>query len=506
MKNRRAYRAQMAARQPEAAAADQRKTAGKTKGSARKNKDRKKKAAGKKPRSVLQRFLIGAGIAVAIIIVAVIIASWMGWRSMVDQIEIVPSDEDTVPSEFDVPTESLQHPVPVDKKVMNILLLGIDSQADDVEGRSDAMMVLTVNEQQGRIKLTSLQRDMMVYMPGRDYPDKLNAAHVFGGPALSMRVINETFRLNLEKYVVVNMSGLTQLIDVAGGVEIEISADEARYLNLIREPGRQLLNGRQAVSYARLRKLDDDYMRMQRQRIVLQALLDSFIKADLGEKKSMMDEGLSLIRTNLSANEITSLGLKILPKMNTTIEQMQLPIEGTFNSGMYSEGGMTSWQIRADFNAMIPPLQDFIWGRTFAFDQVREIAGAPNSSLHLAKATPTPRPTLSPTPIPTPEPTPEPTPLPTPEPTETTTAEITQPPPTATDTQPGGTTVSDAPTESSESIAESTPAPTPTTTVAEDPADEDSPPGGDDAGNNSGGAGDTADGAVDDVSGDEPAA
>lgn len=517
MKNRRAYRAQLAAKSDDVKGTDQKKQRPTAKRHSRKLRSSKRKTGRTKPRPMLQRILIGAGIAAAVIVIAIVITTWIGYRSMVDQIDIVPSAEDALPSEFDQPTESLVNPVPSEKKVTNILLLGVDAQTDSIEGRSDAMMILTVNEQQGRIKLTSLQRDMMVYLPGRPYPDKLNAAHVYGGPALSMRVINDTFRLDLKKYVVVNMAGLTQLIDVAGGVEIEISREEARYLNLVKESGLQLLDGRQAVSYARLRKLDDDYMRMQRQRIVLQALLDAFVKASLGEKKSMIDEGLSLIQTNLSVNEITKLGLKILPKMNTTIEQMQLPVEGTFNSGMYSEGGMTSWQIRADFNAMIPPLQEFIWGRTYEFDKVKDIAGAPNSSLPLAKATPTPRPTLSPTPDPTPDPTP--TLEPTPEPTETTTAATTTSTAASTETtaatettaipetsEPTETSVPDESTteapDESEDDATTTTTTTPAAATTETAAANGSPDD-DNANNDNHQAGDDA---VDDVSSDDIAA
>lgn len=440
-----------------------------------------------------------AAVSIVCVLILFVLGGFMVWRSLLDQVTLVDPEKETLPSEYDHPTESLINPVPNEKGVLNILLLGVDSRdPGNFDGRSDSMMILTINEKQGRIKLTSLQRDMLMYLPGRDMPEKINAANVFGGPALAMRVINDALRLDIKNYVVVNMSGMEGIIDIAGGVMIDVQEEEVPYLNKnttserISSAGLQKLDGGQAVSYARIRKLDSDYVRMQRQRIVLQALLDAFNEADLINKGQMISEGLSMITTNLRASEMTDLGLKMLPKMNSTIEQLQLPIEGYF-----IEHSGVSWTIRADFNGMIPLLQEFIWGRTFPFDPVKDIPGAPDSSIPLptrppTEAAPTRPPTAAPEPEPTPEPSPSPqvaTPTPpavTPEPTDETTTAETEPSdePSETTTQTETETETEEPTETT---VIPTPAATPTATPAATPAASPTPTPADSSGDNPGG-------------------
>jgi anionic cell wall polymer biosynthesis LytR-Cps2A-Psr (LCP) family protein len=93
------------------------------------------------------------------------------------------------------------------------------------------MMILTIDQGSGKIKLTSLQRDMLVYLPGKDNPVKINSVNVEGGPALAMRVVNDTLRLNIKNYVIVNMQGLEELIDLVGGVMIDVQANEVAHIN-----------------------------------------------------------------------------------------------------------------------------------------------------------------------------------------------------------------------------------------------------------------------------------
>ncbi|NLW10432.1 MAG: LytR family transcriptional regulator, partial [Clostridiaceae bacterium] len=95
----------------------------------------------------------------------------MIWKSMMTNINLIDPETETVPEEYNIPTENLVHPVPEVKGVTNILLLGIDSRSrESLNERSDAMMILTINEENGKIKLISLQRDMLVYLPGKDKP------------------------------------------------------------------------------------------------------------------------------------------------------------------------------------------------------------------------------------------------------------------------------------------------------------------------------------------------
>ncbi|MDD2533353.1 MAG: LCP family protein [Eubacteriales bacterium] len=334
---------------------------------------------------------------VAAVFVVVSISAVLIGRTFLNKID---NDNfvETVPEEYNVPTESLIHDIPQEAGVTNILLLGVDNRdktVESVQERSDSMIILTIDERNKKFKLTSLQRDMMVYFPGSDNLHKLNSANAEGGPLLAMRVINDTFRLNIDQYVVVNMLGMEQIIDLLGGVTVDVSTDEMKALNaelaminltfkntepavVLKSTGIQLLDGRQAVTYARIRQNDDDYHRMSRQREVLQAMFNSFMKADLATKTQVLNAGLPLITTNITDDEIVKMGVDILPMMNATLDQLQIPITGDFR-----EYSGAIWMNLCDYNAMIPKLQQFMYGKTYEFDPVREIPGAPNSSIAL---------------------------------------------------------------------------------------------------------------------------
>ena len=336
---------------------------------------------------------------IAVTVILLIVSISVGvvsslWHSVIGRVHLVDPVQETLPARFAVPEENLINPVPYEKNVTNILLLGIDSRdSTSVAERSDSMMILTINQEQRRIKLTSLQRDMLVYLPGSDETIKLNAANAMGGPLLTMRIIKETLRIGIDRYAVINIRGMEQVVDVAGGVELDITAEELPHVNGIiwgmnaefpdtppvdglADNGYQTVNGRQAVAYARNRSTGAaDYDRMGRQRLVLQALLNQFVTVGVEEKLAMVQEAAGLVTTNLTEKEILGLITSVLPMMNTSIEQLSIPI-----AGYHNEHSGLQWVNLCDFNGMIPTLQRFIYGRTYPFDPVREIAGAPNSS------------------------------------------------------------------------------------------------------------------------------
>lgn len=319
------------------------------------------------------------------LLVLVLLTGFVFWRIVLSRINRGDADSATLPSEFNVPTESLVNPIPVVKGITNILLLGVDSRdPDSVKERSDSMMILTIDTINNKIKLTSLQRDMLVYLPGREDPAKINSANAFGGPALALRAVNDSLRLNIEDYIVVNMRGMEQLVDLAGGIMVDVTDGELPYLNLnlneenllypdttqskpLTSPGLQQLDGRQSVAYARIRHLDNDYKRMARQRTVLQALFTKFKADNVVTKANVVSKGLSFITTSLTDAEITDMALSIFPLMASEIDQLQIPIKGYYTPGYFG----TSSVNRCDYNGMIPLLQQFIFGKTYAFDAVK---------------------------------------------------------------------------------------------------------------------------------------
>lgn len=230
------------------------------------------------------------------------------------------------------------------KKIKNIALFGIDS-ADGV-GRSDSMMIATVDPVHNKLKITSLMRDSYINIEGYGY-DKLNHAYAFGGPELSIKTINQTFGLNIEDFVAVDFASLPVIIDILGGIELEITEEELTcdpnindyiyWLNqengtnyqAITYPGYQHLNGTQALAYSRIRyATGGDYKRTERQRIILSALFEKALNVSPTQYPTIINQILPYVQTNLGATDILSLATKIAGMGNGTLEQDRFPRDG----------------------------------------------------------------------------------------------------------------------------------------------------------------------------------
>ena len=153
-----------------------------------------------------------------------------------------------------------------DKDITNIALFGVDSRDHDDTGRSDALMIMSVDKMHGKIKLTSIARDTRVYISDRGSYDKIAHAYAYGGPEMSIKTINQNFNTNIKEYVTVNFDQLATVINSLGGVTLTITEEERVSANEniaalgtgtpIRQSGTVLLTGEQAVGYARIRKID----------------------------------------------------------------------------------------------------------------------------------------------------------------------------------------------------------------------------------------------------------
>ena len=255
-------------------------------------------------------------------------------------------------------------------KIKNIALFGIDS-TDGETGRSDAVMVATVDPVHNKVKLTSIMRDSYVNIEGYGY-DKINHAYAYGGPELSIRTINENFGLNIEDFVSVNFSSLPVIIDILGGVDIEITEDELQYINSyiddinskdgsysphISYAGMQHLDGTQALAYSRIRYTDGgDYKRTERQRTVLDALFKKLTSTSVSSYNSLLNEVLPYVQTNLNAANILSLGTKVLG-IGNNLEQDRFPRDG------YGEGQMIDgvYYLTFDIETAKQQMRDYIF-------------------------------------------------------------------------------------------------------------------------------------------------
>ena len=227
--------------------------------------------------------------------------------------------------------------------VVNVLLIGTDAWEDVRDaGRSDTMIVCSYRQETGEVRLLSLARDLLVTIPNRGGTNRLNAAHSFGGPNLLMKTVNSVFSLNVTKYVSLNIHGLRRILDAMGGLSISITASEAREINRMisiefpREEnppcpsGDCVLNGLQAMTYARIRDLDSDFGRMARQRRVIEAIAEQVTGMDGERRAAFLSACLMNVSTNLDAGDILAMSASALTHGVTGMRVRTLPGPGEF--------------------------------------------------------------------------------------------------------------------------------------------------------------------------------
>ncbi len=206
----------------------------------------------------------------------------------------------------------------------NIALYGIDTRVGkmDQEAHSDALMVASINNKTKDVKLVSVYRDTYLDNTNGEYR-KATECYYFGGPQRSMNMLNKNLDLNITDFVTIDFSGLANVIELMGGIEIDVQEDEIQWINGYQEEGSQVtgreivpvtyagpqvLNGLQAMSYCRIRYTEgSDYKRTERQRTVLQKILEKAKTMDLLTLNSIIDEMAPNILTSLSTTEILSL-------------------------------------------------------------------------------------------------------------------------------------------------------------------------------------------------------
>ena len=210
--------------------------------------------------------------------------------------------------------------------ITNILLAGVDGNNLDKGNRSDSMMVLTIDEKNNDIRITSLARDTYVQIPGYG-EEKLTHAYAYGGPALLLQTIDKNFGLKIDKYAVVSFSSFEKIIDALGGVEIDVLPKEVSYIPGVNSAGKQTLNGAEALAYSRIRYADDAYQRDNRQRTVMQAAYNK-ISSNPGDLMEIGNTILGYTKTNIPPMEIFKLANKVIKMNFTEFPQLEFPLDG----------------------------------------------------------------------------------------------------------------------------------------------------------------------------------
>ena len=214
--------------------------------------------------------------------------------------------------------------------VVNILFLGTDMRIKGTSdpGRADSTMLCSLNMKTGDVKLISFERGIYVPVPGQGQ-DLLTHAYHWGGANLSQSIIEECFQLDVAGYAQVDFDSFKLVIDTIGGVDIELTNAEAGVLGL--RSGLQHLDGEQALAYCRLRSIDSDWQRQERQRNTITAALKQVRSLSLSELDSTMNTLLPLIHTNLSKTQISSLFLNATKFIQGDVSQLQVPDKNSTN-------------------------------------------------------------------------------------------------------------------------------------------------------------------------------
>lgn len=287
----------------------------------------------KKKRRGLKRFL-----AVVLVLLLALAGLWyMGVSYLYDRVGHAPTD-------------ILSGEPMKEDGVINILLIGNDSRQNGEDGRSDAMILVSVSSRTKTIYMTSLLRDIYVEIPGHE-ANRLNAAYAFGGPELLLETIKQNLDIEVNRYVQVNFQAFANLIDAVGGVELELTNDEVQLVNAYLNEynmleGRPIdtdylpadasgllhLNGPQALAYSRNRYIGTDFGRTERQRKILEAAFHQLPSSLLTNSGEMIDGILPNLTTNLSKSECYALSLEAPKLLTYDLVQASIPIEGSFQN------------------------------------------------------------------------------------------------------------------------------------------------------------------------------
>ena len=249
--------------------------------------------------------------------------------------------------------------------VRNILFIGSDAR-DGLDGqRSDSMILFSIDKANKKIKLTSFLRDSYVYIPSKGYRTKLNAAFNYGGAQLLMDTIEYNFGVNIDDYIMVDYEVFIDLVNLLGGITInDVTAKEAKYMQVqvnrpkFKEGTNKNVDGRTAMWYCRIRYVDNDFARTQRQRKVITAIIAKATKTNPFKLVDVVKQVLPNISTSIDRNGLLKLGMGAFSYMRYDILQQQIPADKTWwDERVYGQD-----VIKLDFTKNKEILKEFIYG------------------------------------------------------------------------------------------------------------------------------------------------
>jgi LCP family protein required for cell wall assembly len=248
----------------------------------------------------------------------------------------------------------------------NIAFFGIDPREGEFESltHTDSIIIISIDNKTFDINMVSLYRDTLLRIVDRDgdvYYEKANSAFFSNGVEGALSMINTNLDLDITEYALVNFKGLATIIDALGGITVEITEKEAAFINRTTsstvKAGLNELNGKKALIYARIRKLDSDFYRTQRQRKVITAIVEKIKTINPVDLIEISKDILPLITTDINAVEMVFTGISSLSCLGG-IEQLQVPADNAYVSKRIS--GQAA--LVPDMEKNIKNIKDFIYG------------------------------------------------------------------------------------------------------------------------------------------------
>lgn len=284
---------------------------------------------------------------------------------------------------------------------VNILLVGVDRRKTTGRSAADALMIGTLDKKHGTLKITTVMRDILVDIPGSGY-GKLNSSSAHGGMNLLMETVNQTFHMNITQYVLVDFFMFVDIIDALGGITMELSAEEISAANdciaglnkqlgivdtwdgfIFAEAGPVHLSGKQALGYARIRKIDSDFARTDRQFKVINTVFSMFMRQDILSMYDILYQIVPMVETNLTNTEIIDLAISALSLKTAGIVHYRIPVNGLYENG--------KWEKRFVFLSDLPANA---WAlHELIFDSVKAGTAMPELTPNPSLPPSTPRPT-----------------------------------------------------------------------------------------------------------------
>lgn len=258
------------------------------------------------------------------------------------------------------------------EEVMDIALFGKDTRGKEGDpAHSDTIMILSIDPKHNKIKLSSVLRDSYVRVDGMGMT-KITHAFAKGGAPLAIRTLNQNFDLDIRDYVAVDFAGMTEIIDALGGVTLKLTSKEVKEANLImrelqmengtkphfiKKSGLQELDGMQAVTYGRIRRIDGDFERAERQQKVLLQLFEKVQEMDATKYPGVATKLFPYLETSMGKIELLKLGTQTLAGGKPELEWCRFPVDG------YCDGERIDgvWNLTFDIDTMTQQLHEYIY-------------------------------------------------------------------------------------------------------------------------------------------------